>query len=253
MTRETVDKVRSGRATHLAEMLRRHRIESEILVLFLIVSAAGFLLAWLGSEVLEGDKFALDRSILRGLRTPLDAAVPVGPHWLAAAMIDITALGSMTVLTLITVCAVGFLVALRKHATAMFVALAVISGALLSAGLKRYFFRARPEIVPHLVNVTSASFPSGHAMNSAFVYLTLATLLARAQQDRRVRIYLLAVAIILTLLVGISRVFLGVHWPTDVIAGWCAGAIWATICSLIEKALTSQHRSRRLSAEALES
>ena len=87
-----------------------------------------------------------------------------------------------------------------------------------------------------------ASFPSGHAMNSAFVYLTLATLLARAQQGRLVRIYLLSVAITLTLLVGISRVYLGVHWPTDVLAGWSAGAIWAAICSLIEKRLLQQRR-----------
>ena len=223
-------------------LLGRHRIDSKILVLFLFVSALALFLAWLGSQVLEGDKFGVDRIILRGLRTPANAAVPVGPHWLLTAMMDLTALGSVTILTLITALAVGFLIALRKPSTALFVGLAVASGALLSGTLKQFFFRARPEIVPHLVQVTSASFPSGHAMNSAFVYLTLATLLARAQQGRLVRIYLMSVAITLTLLIGISRVYLGVHWPTDVLAGWSAGAIWAAICSLIEKRLLEQRQ-----------
>lgn len=190
--------------------------------------------------MLEGDKFAVDRAILRGLRTAADPAVPVGPHWILPAMMDVTALGSVTILTIITVLSVGFLLALRRRSTALFVGLAVISGALLSAALKAFFFRPRPEIVPHLVEVTSASFPSGHAMNSAFVYLTLAALLARSQRGRRVRIYLISVAMILTLLVGVSRVYLGVHWPTDVLAGWSAGAIWAAICSVIERALLRQ-------------
>ena len=237
LNREVVGEDQSAGA---APRRSAHRIDSKILMLFLSLSAATLFLVWLGSEVLEGDKFALDRTILRGLRTLADPAVPIGPHWVLPMMIDVTAQGSVTILTLVTVLSVGFLITLRKSATALFVALAVISGAVLSAVLKQLFFRARPEIVPHLVQVTSASFPSGHAMNSAFVYLTLAALLARAQRGRGVRIYLLAIAITLTLLVGISRVYLGVHWPTDVLAGWSAGAIWAVFCSLIERALIRQ-------------
>jgi len=157
-------------------------------------------------------------------------------------MIDVTSLGSVTVLTLITVLAVAFLVAVRKHTTAIFVAIAVSSGALVGSALKSLFFRARPDVVPHLVHVSSASFPSGHAMNSAVVYLTLATLLARSQQAVRVRIFLLATAIFLTMLVGISRVFLGVHWPSDVVAGWSVGAAWAVMCSLVGKTLQSRRQ-----------
>lgn len=219
-----------------------HHIDSKILVIFLILSAAAFALLWLASEVFEGDTFAIDRAILRGLRTAEDSSIPIGPHWLASSMIDLTALGSGTVLTLITVLAVGFLFSARKHTTALLVAVAVSSGALLSGGLKDLFVRARPDVVPGLVQVSSASFPSGHALNSAMVYLTLATLLARSQQSGRVRIYLLSVAIVLTLLVGISRIFLGVHWPSDVIAGWSVGAVWAVVWSLIGKCLQNRRK-----------
>ena len=152
-------------------------------------------------------------------------------------MIDFTALGGVPVLTLITVLAVGFLLALRKFSTSVFVALSVSGGAIISALIKGFFVRPRPEIVPHLVHVTSPSFPSGHAMNSAIVYLTLAVLIARSQSRRGEQVYLIGAAIILTLLVGSTRVYLGVHWPSDVIAGWSIGAIWATISSLVAKKL----------------
>ena len=219
-----------------------HRIDSKILVLFLGLSVATFALLWLASEVLEGDVFWIDRVIMRGLRSAPDATVLIGPQWLASAVIDVTALGGVTVLTFITIFAIGFLIAIRKHSTALFVALAVSSGALLSSGLKGLFVRPRPDIVPHLVQVSSSSFPSGHAMNSALVYLTLATLVARSQQDSRVRVYLLTVAIILTLAIGSTRVFLGVHWPSDVAAGWSVGAAWAVLCSLAGKALQRRRK-----------
>lgn len=219
-----------------------HRIDSKILVVFLTLTAAALGLLWLASEVLEGDTFEIDRAILRGLRTGANSAIPVGPTWLADPMIEVTALGSVTVLTLITIFAVGYLVAIRKYPTALFVAMAVVGGALWSSVLKALFFRSRPDIVSHLVHVSSASFPSGHAMNSAIVYLTLATLLARSQDGVRVRIYLLTVAIVLTMLVGISRVYLGVHWPSDVIARWSVGALWAVLCSLAGKYLQQLRR-----------
>lgn len=213
-----------------------------MLIVFLVLAAFAFALLWLGSEVLEGDTFAIDRSILLGLRSAADVSNPVGPGWLLYSMTDATALGSVTVLTLVTIIVVGYLVATMRLSAAVFVSIAVIGGALLSSGLKSLFFRARPDVVPHLVHVSSASFPSGHAMNSAVVYLTLATLLARTEPKERVRIYLLTVAISLAVLVGVSRVYLGVHWPSDVIAGWCVGAIWAASCSLVGKALP-RHRA----------
>ena len=99
--------------------------------------------------------------------------------------------------------------------------------------LKLGFARPRPELVSHLVNVNSFSFPSGHATMATITYLTLGVLLARVQKRRHMKLYLLAVASILALLVGFTRVYLGVHWPTDVIAGWCVGTAWALGCWLL--------------------
>jgi undecaprenyl-diphosphatase len=152
-------------------------------------------------------------------------------------VVDITALGGYTVLTLITVLTAGYLLASRKVGTAVYMLIAIAGGAALSDMLKYEVARPRPEIVAHLVDVHSTSFPSGHAMNSAITYLTLGTLLARAEGSRAVRIYLLAVAILLTLLIGASRVYLGVHWPSDVVAGWCVGASWASVCSMVMRVL----------------
>ena len=134
--------------------------------------------------------------------------------------------------SLLTVAAVGFLLLTRERAAAVLTIAAVVGGALLSMALKSGFDRPRPDLVPHAVEVTSASFPSGHAMLSAVTYLTLGALLTRVQPQRRVKAYLLTVAVVLTVLIGVSRVYLGVHWPTDVLAGWCIGSAWAMLCWL---------------------
>ena len=216
------------------------RIDSRILLVFLVLIPALVAFGKLASEVMEGDTLAFDRWLLIHLRTPGDLAVPIGPGWLHEAMIDFTALGGGPVLTLITALAAGYLLARRKAAMALYLALAVSAGGVLNTLLKYGFVRERPDVVPHLVEVSSASFPSGHSMNSAMVYLTLAALLARAERSWRVRIFLMTGAIVVTLLVGFSRSYLGVHWPTDVMAGWTVGAAWATICSLV--ALQLQRR-----------
>jgi undecaprenyl-diphosphatase len=148
-------------------------------------------------------------------------------------MIDFTALGGGPVLTLVSLLAAGYLVARREVALAAFLTSAVAAGGALNTYLKAVFVRDRPDVVPHLVEVSSASFPSGHAMNSAMVYLTLAALLISAERSRRVRAFLMAAAVLLTLLVGFSRMYLGVHWPSDVLAGWAVGAAWATGCAIV--------------------
>ena len=107
--------------------------------------------------------------------------------------------------------------------------MATISGAVLSSLLKLGFDRPRPDLVPHLTHVYSASFPSGHAMVSAVVYLTLGTLLTRIVSGIWLKIFVMAVAVLLTGLIGLSRLYLGVHWPSDVLAGWAAGAAWALV------------------------
>ena len=145
-------------------------------------------------------------------------------------MRDITSLGGTAVLTLVTLVAVGYLVIERKRHAAMLLAVAVGGGTLLSSILKLGFDRPRPDLVSRLVDVQSLSFPSGHAMLSAVTYLTIGVLLARTSERRRVKSYILAVCITLTLMIGMTRIYLGVHWPTDVLAGWSVGAAWAVLC-----------------------
>lgn len=204
----------------------------ELLPLFALLAAAAITTAIveLASEVQEGDTHAIDRAVLLALRTAGDPSEPIGPAWFQGVVMDITALGGTSVLTLTTLAAVGYLVAARKGATALYLSSAVIGGALLTSGLKIGFGRPRPELVAHLVEVQSASFPSGHAANSAITFLTIGVLLARAEADWRLKLYLVGVAMGMTFLVGCSRVYLGVHWPSDVLAGWSVGAAWALLC-----------------------
>lgn len=174
-----------------------------------------------------------DRTILLFFRSPQDLSDPVGPLWLEEMVRDFTAFGSHGVLLAITVIIVGFLMLTRKRHAAWMILASVGSGMLLSSLLKWGIDRARPDIVPHGMAVYTQSFPSGHAMLSAVVYLTLGALLARSQHEPRVKIFLIAVAVMLAVAVGLSRIYLGVHWPTDVIAGWIIGAAWAWLCWLV--------------------
>ena len=146
---------------------------------------------------------------------------------------EVTALGSTPVLTGVTLAAAGYLALVGLRSSALLVLAAVGGGTALSSLLKLGFQRPRPELVPHTIQVYTASFPSGHAMLSAVTYLTLGALLMRVQSRWTVKAYVLALAVLTTLLVGASRVYLGVHWPTDVLAGWCIGAAWALICWLV--------------------
>jgi undecaprenyl-diphosphatase len=221
----------------LSGALNWHRIDGGMLLVFLALAATSLAFIKLASEVLEGDTLAFDKWLLLSLRSATDLSAPAGPRWLQKVTIDLTTLGGVSVLTIITVIAAGYLVAARNTATAIFLLASVAGGALAGTLLKLGFSRTRPDLVTHLVQVETASFPSGHAMNSAIVYLTLGALLARSEKDRVVRIYLMSVAIGLTFIVGCSRVYLGVHWPSDVVAGWCVGAAWAILCSLVMRTL----------------
>ncbi|WP_345790556.1 phosphatase PAP2 family protein, partial [Aromatoleum bremense] len=173
-------------------------------------------------DVVEGDTRALDNAILVALRAPGEPDSPLGPAWIEAVARDVTALGSFTVLGLVVAAVTVFLLLARRHRTAMFVLLGTSSGMLASVLLKGAFSRPRPDIFPHGDFVISASFPSGHAMLSAIVYLTLGALLARLVPRRGLKLYVMSIALALTVIVGISRIYLGVHWPTDVLAGWAA-------------------------------
>lgn len=201
------------------------------------VSLAGWVFVELAGEVVEGETQALDRALLLALRNPQDLADPLGPWWLELMMRDITALGSTAVLALVGLAAVGYLLLAGKWGSALMVIASIGGGLLASQGLKLWIERPRPDLVPHGVPVLTLSFPSGHATMSAVVYLTLGALLAGLQPRGRMAAYILAVALLLTGLVGVSRVYLGVHWPTDVLAGWALGAAWALLCLLVSTLL----------------
>jgi undecaprenyl-diphosphatase len=210
---------------------------AEFRILFAIALIAGtaFGILQLGSEISAGETRAFDEAILLAFRNPADHADPIGPWWLEVMMKDVTSLGSTVVLTFITLTAIGYLLIERKFAAALFVFVAIGGGSLLSTLLKIGFERPRPDLVAHAAEVYTASFPSGHALMSAVTYLTLGALLARLQQRRRLKLYFLGVAVFLTAIIGVSRVYLGVHWPTDVLAGWCVGAAWALACWLVAR------------------
>jgi undecaprenyl-diphosphatase len=193
-------------------------------------------------EVHEGDTNQIDRALLLALRSPNDPRDPLGGRGVEEIGRDVTALGGVTVLTLLTLGVLGYLLLIRKPLAALFVAVSVLGALALSSGLKDLFERPRPDLVTRLSYVVTSSFPSGHSMLSASVYLTLGALLARMQANLVVKAYLLLWAGFLAVIVGFSRVYVGVHWPTDVLAGWSAGAAWAAACWLVAGVL--QRRGR---------
>jgi undecaprenyl-diphosphatase len=204
--------------------------------------AAGLALAFglLAETVLGGSTTALDRRILLLFRDPANPAHAIGPAWLAEAMRDLTSLGSTLVLGIILLSVLGYLLLAGKRRAMLLVLVSVLGGQVLSTLLKMGFERPRPDLVPNAPQVFTASFPSAHAMLSAVTYLTLGALLMRLETRRSLKAYFLALAVALTVLVGASRVYLGVHWPTDIVAGWCVGTAWATLCWTI--ALRLQRR-----------
>lgn len=184
----------------------------------------------LTEEVLEGDTQSIDERILLSMRNTADLSDPVGPPALEEVGRDLTALGGTAVLTLLTCAVCSYLLLTRRRRTAVLVVVATGTGILLSSLLKFGFARPRPDLVAHHSHVVTSSFPSGHSMMSAVCYLTLAALLASVEKRPSVKIFLLSTAVFLTVLIGISRVYMGVHWPTDVLAGWLMGAVWAIAC-----------------------
>ena len=206
--------------------------KAEIAPLAALLGAAAFALAFglLAELVLSRSTEALDRDILLALRTTADPADPLGPPWLEEAARDVTALGSYSVLGIVVLASALYLLFTGKRNAALLVVTAIAGGILLVSALKLGFARPRPDIVPPLARVFTTSFPSSHAALSAAVYLTLGALLARIAAARPAKIYFVSLAVCLTLVVGMSRVYLGLHYPTDVLAGWCVGAAWAMIC-----------------------
>jgi undecaprenyl-diphosphatase len=219
--------------TEFLHQLHRWRKEPFIPALLLIIAGSLWIFAEISDDISEREPHHIDRAILLAMREPGDPSDPIGPVKMEEMGRDLTALGGFTILTGLTVFSIGIALFLGKPKLAGIITVAITGGMFLTSLLKRSYDRPRPDLVPHGVIVTNASFPSGHAMMAAVVYLTLGVLLARTQPKRAVRIYLIALSVFITILVGISRVYLGVHWPTDVLAGWTLGAAWALLFWLI--------------------
>ncbi|WYK04154.1 phosphatase PAP2 family protein [Cereibacter sphaeroides f. sp. denitrificans] len=208
----------------------------------LAISALGWAFAQLADEIVEGDSHAFDEWLLLLMRNPADPSDPLGPAWFEELARDVTALGGVGILAFLTLAVAVFLGLTGRWRTMWFVLIATGSGQALSFTAKRFFDRPRPDLVPHETITYTASFPSGHAMMAAVTYLTLAALVARTQPHLWAKVYILTLAVLVTVAVGTSRVYLGVHWPTDVLAGWTAGSAWALGCLLVARWL----RRRRM-------
>lgn len=222
-----------GKVRQIITWLGLHTVMVLSGVLIVVVGTWGFI--ELADDVGEGDTQQFDEWALRALRQPGDLERPIGPRWLHEAGRDITGLGGITVLSLMTFAVAVYLLMVRKFHAMWFVLAATAGGLIVSTALKYTIARDRPDIVPHLSHVYTSSFPSGHAFLSAVVYLTLGTLLARLVPQYAVKVYLIATALLATFLVGVSRVYMGVHYPTDVLAGWTAGLVWAILCWLVAR------------------
>lgn len=204
--------------------------DAVLLVRALLVVAAVWVFIEVAGEVREGDTREIDEMVVRWFRDRSDPSRLAGPDWLEGVVRDLTSLGSSAVLILFTSAVAVFLAVRRQYHAFALVVVASLGGLLLADGLKAVFQRPRPDLVPHLARVFSTSFPSGHAVSSAVVYLTLGALLSQLVKERKLKAYFLGVACFLTFLIGLSRVVLGVHYPSDVLAGWSAGLAWALLC-----------------------
>jgi len=212
----------------------------------LLVVVAGVIVFIAIADDITGREAALDQAVLAAMRIGGDPTATLGPDWLHRAAVELTGFGDTWTLIAVAAMVIGFLLIQRKAGQALLVALALGGGSLLSETLKALFARDRPPLAYRVVEVASESFPSGHAMLSAVTYLTLGVLLARVLPRRRLKAYVVGVAVLIALVVGLTRVYLGVHWLTDVVAGWCLGAAWAMACWLAAYAIERLRSSRRI-------
>lgn len=208
-----------------------------------LVSFSLFLL--IAYLVFEGHLSALDRTGLLAFRHASDLSDPLGGPYIEQMMWDITALGSHTVLGILVFSVAGYLALTNRKRAALTVLISVGTGVMVSALFKLGFARPRPDLVPHEVNIATTSFPSGHTMLSTVTYLTMAALLTRMEKSHALRLYCISFGVFLSFVIGVSRIYLGVHWPSDVLAGWCIGVCWASLCWVLAFYLQKQGKIER--------
>ncbi|HEX8693987.1 MAG TPA: phosphatase PAP2 family protein [Longimicrobium sp.] len=198
-------------------------------VVVILIAVFGF--AELAMNVAEGETQAFDDSVLLWLDRH---ASPM----LTGIALDVTALGAGTVVWTVVVIASFFLWHTRHRFSAVLLWVAMVGSALISSSLKAFFDRPRPDLFPWRAPYAGeSSFPSGHSMTAMVAYFTLAYLIARLEPTRALKRFTFFVATVIILGVGLSRMYLGVHYPTDVIGGFFTGLAWASFCALSMEAL----------------
>ncbi|MBU4527294.1 MAG: phosphatase PAP2 family protein [Hoeflea sp.] len=228
----------------LAKGIRTGNAHRLPVVLFAILTLGVYVFIEIAEEMAEGEIRRIDEMLFLSLRVAGDPTTPLGPPWFQETAVEITAIGGYPLIILTLAAVAGFFIVTRRYGAAAYAVLAVGSGALLTQTLKQYYGRPRPDLVDHLDTVHTLSFPSGHALVTTVAYLTIASLVIGFLDDRRARIYVLSVAVFVAFIVGFSRVYVGVHWPSDVAAGWALGAAWASLSWLILHFLHLRSRGR---------
>lgn len=219
----------------LARLIRFARAEVGALAALLVITLGIMTFIEVADDMTEADGQAFDQAVLHWVQpVPGD---PRGPWWLHEAAADLTSLGGISVLTLFAAIAFTFLMIQRKRLSAALLVIGLTGGVTLSEGLKALFERARPPAAFQAVETLNASFPSGHALLSTVFYLTLGVMLTRAFRQKRLKAFVLGAAILIALLIGLTRVYLGAHWASDVMAGWSVGAAWAMALWLVAYAV----------------
>jgi undecaprenyl-diphosphatase len=210
------------------------RGEIAALAAFGILAGGLAVFADIAEDYDEDEARGFDMQVLTSLHPGPDLADPIGPAWLDRAAQDFSAFGSLAIICTIALVVIGFMVMQKRFAQAGMLVFALAGGLLLSETMKGIFERTRPPEIYHMAGALNASFPSGHALLSTVFYLTLGAMLARLLQRRRNKVYAISIALVIALLVGLTRIYLGVHWASDVLAGWSLGASWAMTCWLLE-------------------
>lgn len=227
----------------LTRALRVARTEIAAVAALLAAALGVLIFAEVADDMREADGQAFDQAVLAAVRPyAADPGRPWGPPWLKEAAADLTSLGGISVLALFALIAVGFLLIMKKRLSALLLVVGLAGGVALSEGLKALFERARPPVAYQAVETLNASFPSGHALLATVFYLTLGVMLTRAFPRKRLKAYVLGCAVVIVLLIGLTRIYLAAHWASDVFAGWSVGAAWSMALWLVAYAAERRQR-----------
>lgn len=220
--------LRDDAMTALKRSIAFARAELGALLALAVVALGLMVFVEVADDMTEADGQAFDQSVLMAMRPFADDPHRAwGPWWLEEAAADLTSLGGISVLGLFAILTVGFLLFQKKWLSSLLLVVGLAGGVALSEGTKAFFERERPPEIYQAVETINASFPSGHALLATVFYLSIGVMLTRAFPHRRMKTYVLGCAIVIAMLVGVTRVYLGAHWATDVLAGWSLGAAWA--------------------------